>query len=213
VFGPVLETAYGQVEAPQVVTVMRAAEFEDARNIGSVGRPTFMTEVAILGPSARRLPAGEVGEIGVRGDLVMSGYLDQPDLTAQALVDGWLRTGDLGTLDERGYLFLKGRTREVINTGGFKVYPAEVESALARHPAVRECCVYGADDPRWGEAVHAAVVAGDKVTESELIAFVKRELDSVKAPKAVHFVDTLPRNAAGKVVRGAVRDLVRDGGR
>lgn len=212
VFGPVIETAYGQVEAPQIVTAMRAAEFADERNLESVGRATFMTQVEIRSPTGEPVPAGEVGEVVVRGDLVMNGYLDQPDLTAQAIVDGWLHTGDLGLLDERGYLFLKGRTRELINTGGFKVYPAEVESALARHAAVAECCVFGADDPKWGEAVHAAVQlrTGAHATEAELIAFVKRELDSVKAPKMVHFVSALPRNAAGKIVRGAVREIVRE---
>lgn len=212
VFGPVIETAYGQVEAPQVVTVMRAAEFADQPNLASVGRATFMTRVAVMSPEGGLLPAGEVGEVVVRGDLVMNGYLDQPALTAQTLVDGWLHTGDLGLLDERGYLFLKGRTREMINTGGFKVYPAEVESALARHPAVQECCVFGTDDPKWGEAVHAAVQlrAGSDATEADLIAFVKRELDSVKAPKAVHFVVGLPRNAAGKVVRAAVKEMVHE---
>lgn len=210
VFGPVLETAYGQVEAPQVVTVMRAEEFADERNLASVGRATISTQVAIMDPEGRHLPPGEIGEIAVRGDLVMNGYLGQPELTSRTLVDGWLRTGDLGTLDDRGYLFLKGRTRELINTGGFKVYPAEVESTLARHPAVAECCVFGEADAKWGEAVHVAVQlrAGITATEAELIAFVKRELDSVKAPKAVHFVEALPRNAAGKVARGAVREMV-----
>jgi acyl-CoA synthetase (AMP-forming)/AMP-acid ligase II len=212
-FGPVLETAYGQVEAPQIVTAMRAEEFDDDGLVASVGKATIMTRVEIMDRDGRLLPAGEVGEVVVRGDLVMNGYLDQPELTARTIVDGWLHTGDLGALDARGYLFLKGRTREVIITGGFNVFPADVEAVLVRHPAVQECCVFGADDPKWGEAVHAAVHlrAGAAATEAELIAFVKRDLDSVKAPKVVHMVPGLPRNAAGKVSRRAVKALVEGG--
>ena len=214
-FGDVLETAYGQVEAPQIVTAMRAAEFADEANVLSVGRATTGTEVAIMDRHGSLLPEGEIGEVVVRGDLVMSGYLDQPELTAQALVDGWLHTGDLGTLDERGYLYLRGRSREVIISGGFNIFPADVESALCRHPAVAECSVFGVDDPKWGEAVHAAVSLhpGADASESDIIRFVKQELDSVKAPKRVHFLASLPHNAVGKVSRREVKELIaRPGG-
>jgi acyl-CoA synthetase (AMP-forming)/AMP-acid ligase II len=151
-----------------------------------------------------------MGEVVVGGDLVMNGYLDQPALTAETLVDGWLHTGDLGVLDQRGYLYLKGRLREVIITGGFNVFPADVEAALCRHPAVSECSVFGVEDPKWGEAVHAAVRLRESAsaTESEIIGFVKRQLDSVKAPKRIHFVLELPHNAVGKVSRREVRDLI-----
>ena len=146
----------------------------------------------------------------MRGPLVMNGYLDRPDLTAETIVDGWLHTGDLGLIDDRGYVFIRGRLREVINTGGFKVFPGDVEAVLAKHPAVAECSVFGVADEKWGEAIHAAVrlASGVVVNAAELIAFVKAELGSVKAPKAIHFVRELPRNAAGKVSRGAVRDMV-----
>jgi acyl-CoA synthetase (AMP-forming)/AMP-acid ligase II len=209
-FGSVLETAYGQVEAPQIITAMRAGDFGDERNLASVGRPVPPLEVAVASRDGTALAAGEVGEVVVRGDLVMNGYLDQPELTAETLVDGWLHTGDLGLLDERGYLYLKGRVREVINSGGFNIFPADVESVLSRHPAVLECSVFGMDDPKWGEAVHAAVSLNGtaRVTESDLIGFVKRELDSVKAPKRVHFVEALPHNAVGKVSRREVREMV-----
>lgn len=212
VLGPVLETAYGQVEAPQIVTAMRAAEFANERNWESVGRATIMTQVEIMNASGRLLPPGELGEVVVRGDLVMSGYLEQPELTAQTLVDGWLHTGDLGIIDKRGYLFLRGRIREVINSGGFNVYPADVEAVLARHPAVYECSVFGVEDAKWGEAVHAAVRLreGTQALEAELIQFVKAELDSVKAPKKIHLVDDLPRNAAGKVSRLAVKEMLNE---
>jgi acyl-CoA synthetase (AMP-forming)/AMP-acid ligase II len=210
VFGPVVETAYGQVEAPQIVTAMRAADLMHEENLESVGRRSRVANVAIMSPDGAMLPPGDVGEIVVQGPLVMSGYLDRPDLTAETIVDGWLHTGDLGLLDDRGFLFIRGRLREVINTGGFKVFPGDVESVLARHPAVAEACVFGMEDAKWGEAVHAAVrlSPGASPEHSELIDFVKRELDSVKAPKQVHFVDELPRNAAGKVSRRAVRKLL-----
>ena len=209
-FGPVLETAYGQVEAPQIISAMRAHELEHEENLTSVGRPSPVATVAIMDPAGQLLGTREVGDIVVRGPLVMDGYLDRPDLTAATIIDGWLHTGDLGLLDERGYLYIRGRLREVINSGGFKIYPGDVEVVLARHPAVAECCVFGVDDPKWGEAVHAAVrrAPNADIEPAELIAFVKRELGSVKAPKAVHFVAELPRNAAGKVSRAAVRQLL-----
>jgi acyl-CoA synthetase (AMP-forming)/AMP-acid ligase II len=210
VFGPVVETAYGQVEAPQIVTAMRASELTHDENLTSIGRPSPVAEVAIVGPSGERMPNGEVGEIVVRGPLVMNGYLDRPDMTAATIIDGWLHTGDLGLVDDRGYVSIRGRLREVINTGGSKVFPGDVEAVLATHPAVAECSVFGVPDEKWGEAIQAAVrlVPGADVGPADLIAFVKAELGSVKAPKAMHVVAELPRNAAGKVSRAAVRAMV-----
>ena len=210
VFGPVLETAYGQVEAPQIISAMRGPELEIDENLASVGRPSSVADVQIMGASGELLPNGEVGEIVVRGPLVMSGYLDRPEMTAETIVDGWLHTGDLGVVDGRGYIYIRGRLREVINSGGFKIFPGDVEAVLARHPAVADSSVFGVADDKWGEAVHAAVrlVQGVLVNAAELIAFTKSELGSVKAPKEIHFVPELPKNAAGKVSRAAVRDLV-----
>ncbi len=213
VLGPVIETAYGQVEAPQIISAMRADELLLKENYLSVGRPSPVVSVGIVSDRGEMLPSGEVGEIVVSGPLVMSGYLDRDDETARTIVDGWLHTGDIGALDDRGYLFIRGRLREVINTGGFKVYPAEVEAVLVRHPAVEECAVFGMDDPKWGEAVSAAVVlrAGAVANAEQLILWVKSELGSVKAPKRVWLVDHLDRNAAGKVSRGGVRAAIRSG--
>ena len=210
VFGPVVETAYGQVEAPQIVAAMRASEMERDENVTSIGRASPVAQVGIMSPAGELLPNGETGEIVVRGPLVMNGYLDRPDMTAAVIVDGWLHTGDLGLRDGRGYLYIRGRLREVINSGGFKVFPGDVEAALARHPAVFECSVFGVPDEKWGEAVNAAVrlAPGILVNAAELMAFVKAELGSVKTPKAIHFVAELPRNAAGKVSRAAVRTMV-----
>jgi fatty-acyl-CoA synthase len=213
VLGPVIETAYGQVEAPQIISAMRADELLIEENLLSVGRPSAVVTVGIVSDTGDLLPSGEVGEIVVSGPLVMTGYLDRPEETARAIVDGWLHTGDLGMLDDRGYLFIRGRLREVINTGGFKVYPADVEASLARHRAVEECAVFGMDDAKWGEAVNAAVVvrSGAIVSAEQLIAWVKGELGSVKAPKRIWFVDHLERNAAGKVSRGGVRARIVSG--
>ena len=210
VMGPVIETAYGQVEAPQIITAMRAAELQRDENLTSIGRASPVADVAIMSPDGEMVPNGDVGEIVVRGPLVMTGYLDRPDMTAQTIVSGWLHTGDLGLIDDRGYVYIRGRLREVINSGGFKIFPGDVEAALAKHPAVAECSVFGVADEKWGEAVHAAVrlAPGLGVSAAELISFVKGELGSVKAPKAIDFVDELPRNAAGKVSRAAVKAML-----
>jgi acyl-CoA synthetase (AMP-forming)/AMP-acid ligase II len=205
-FGPVVETAYGQVEAPQIIAAMRAAEMV-GDNLASVGRPSPLAHVSIVDHAGAPLPHAQIGEIVVQGPLVMSGYLGRPELTARTIVNGCLHTGDLGYLDQRGYLYIRGRLREVINSGGFKVYPGDVEAALQRHDAVVEACAFGVRDAKWGEAVHAAVRLANAsvVSDAELVAFVKAELDSIKAPKRIHFVDSLPRTAAGKVSRAAVR--------
>ncbi|HYV98692.1 MAG TPA: AMP-binding protein [Gemmatimonadaceae bacterium] len=206
--GAVIETAYGQVEAPQIITAMRASELTLDENLESVGHASSVAAIGVMNDAGELLGPGNIGEIVVRGPLLMSGYLDRPDMTAAAIIDGWLHTGDVGAIDERGYLFIRARMREVINTGGFKVFPGDVEASLLRHPDVAECAVFGVPDPKWGEAVHAAVVTHSAVSAEELISFVKSELGSVKAPKVVHFVDHLERNAAGKVSRGAVRAAV-----
>ncbi len=207
VFGPVLATNYGQTEAPQVITYMAPADFRDDRNLGSVGKPTPLVRLAIMDKDGHVLPPGAEGEIVVGGDLVMSGYLDAPEQTAETIVDGWLHTGDGGLIDDRGFVFLKDRIKDMIITGGFNVYPADVEAALVRHPAVHECAVFGLADDKWGEAVTAAVQLrpGQAATEEEIIAFAKAELGSVKAPKRVLFYDDLPRSPVGKVMRRAVR--------
>jgi len=204
-FGPVLETTYGQTEAPQVVSIMRAADFADEAYWSSVGRPGLLADVAIMSPQGQLLATGEVGEIVVRGDLVMTGYWQMPEATAQTVVNGWLHTGDLGCMNERGYLFIKGRLREVIITGGFNVYPLDVESVLQQHPAVHEAAVLGIADEKWGEAVHAAIQlksAADRfgeVSKEHILAFAKKRLGSVKTPKAIHYYGDLPRSPAGKV--------------
>lgn len=212
VFGPVIATNYGQTEAPQMIAINTAADMMDDTNIAAVGRPSLLVDVGILDPDGRPLPPGEVGEVCVRGDLVMTGYLDMPEETAKTIVDGWLHTGDTGMLDARGFLFLKDRLRDVIITGGFNVYPGDVEDVLSHHPEVAECCVFGLPHDKWGEQVTAAVVptAGATPDPEALIAWVKEHLGSVKAPKAIHVMAALPRNPVGKVLKREVRALVEE---
>ena len=161
----------------------------------------------LLGPD-------EMGEIVLSGDLVMTGYYKMPDKTAETIIDGWLHTGDIGYIDSRGYVFIKDRIRDVVITGGFNVYPSDVEVVLGRHLDIRECVVFGVADEKWGEAVHAAVELHDGATTSpaDIIEFVKQQLDSVKAPKAVHITQSLPRSPVGKVLRRAAKELFAQGG-
>ena len=207
-FGDVVGTTYGQTEAPQIVTMMRPSGFKDPLNRGSVGRCTWLTDMAIMSPEGKLLPEGEVGEVVVRGHLVMTGYWRLPEKTAETIIDGWLHTGDVGLVDERGYLFLKDRIRDVIITGGFNIYPTDVENVLSQHPAVYECAVLGMPDEKWGEAVHAAVqLHPNIVCEPEtLIAHIKNLLGSVHAPKKIHFFEQLPRSSVGKVLKTAIRE-------
>ena len=209
-FGDVVGTTYGQTEAPQIVTMMRPSGFKDPLNRGSVGRCTWLSDMAIMSPEGNLLPEGEVGEVVVRGHLVMNGYWRLPEKTAETIVDGWLHTGDVGLIDDRGYLFLKDRIRDVIITGGFNIYPTDVENVLSQHAAVYECAVFGMPDEKWGEAVHAAIQLHPGVTcEPEaLIAHVKTMLGSVHAPKKVHFFEQLPRSSVGKVLKTAIREAL-----
>ncbi|HCL86064.1 MAG TPA: long-chain fatty acid--CoA ligase [Comamonadaceae bacterium] len=212
-FGPVLGTTYGQTEAPQILTVMRPEDFEDEANWAAVGRRTWYSDVAIMAPDGTLLPPGEVGEVVARGPLVMTGYWKLPEKTAETLVDGWLHTGDRGVFDERGYLYLKDRLKDMVITGGFNVYPIEVENALSQHPAVHESTVFGIPDDKWGESVQAAVQLrpGQQASEAELAAFVRERLGPVQTPKRIHFLNDLPRSPVGKVLKNAVRDMALTG--
>ncbi|CAM3645849.1 class I adenylate-forming enzyme family protein [Polynucleobacter brandtiae] len=207
-FGEVLGTNYGQTEAPQVATIMPPSGFADPRNRGSVGLCTWLSDLAIMSPAGTILPENTIGEVVIRGHLVMKGYWRLPEKTAETLIDGWLHTGDVGLIDERGYLFLKDRIRDVIITGGFNIYPTDVENILSQHPAVYECAVFGMPDEKWGEAVHAAIQLRPEMTcePAELIAFVKEALGSVHAPKVIHFFDKLPVSSVGKVLKTAIRE-------
>jgi long-chain acyl-CoA synthetase len=180
----------------------------------SAGRPRPWTELRIVDTESRaELPAGAVGEVWMRGPNVMAGYANRPDETAAALTpDGWLRTGDGGYLDDDGYLFLTDRIKDMIVTGGENVYPVEVEEALSNHPGVAEVAVIGVPDERWGEAVKAVVVIRPDTPPSadDLVAFARERLAGYKLPRSIEFVDDLPRNPSGKVLKHELRDRYRN---
>lgn len=208
VFGPVIESIFGQTEAPLMLSAATAADVVEERRLSSVGRIAPLTEVGIFSLEGRRLGANELGEVCARGDLLMNGYLDMPDETRKTFRDGWLRTGDIGLIDEDGFLYLKDRIRDVVISGGFNVYPSDIEAALAEHPSVSEVVVFGVPDDYWGERVEAAIELrpGSAVPESELISFCKEKVGSVKSPKRIHIVDSLPRSSVGKVLRREARN-------
>lgn len=212
-FNGKLETVYGQTEMPSVMTALSAKEMSDDAKIGSVGRATPLVNIAIMDEQNRLLGPGETGEVVATSDMMMDGYFKMPEKTAETIADGWLHTGDVGMLDTEGYLYLKDRLRDVVITGGFNVYPADVEAALVQHPAVYECVVFGVPDEKWGERVEAAVEirSGQPATADELIAFLKEKIGSVKAPKAIHIVESLPRSPVGKVQRREARDMCGGG--
>lgn len=203
-FNNALETCYGQTEVPQIVTVMRSRDWlADDHRLASCGRATDRCDLRVVDPEGNFLPTGQAGEIVIKSELVMKGYLDMPDATAETIKDGWLYTGDVAEIEEDGFIYIKDRIRDMIVTGGFNVFPSDVEAVLGQHPAVKECVVFGLPDDKWGEAVQAAIEIhdGQPADEDEIIQYVKSRLDSVKAPKRVHFVDELPRSPVGKVLR------------
>jgi fatty-acyl-CoA synthase len=203
-FGPVLHSTYGQTEAPQIATHIGPEDFADPTLRDSVGRPTLLTSVVIrTDEGVATAAAGIEGEILIAGDLLMSGYWNDPARTAEALKDGWLHTGDIGVFDTRGYLTIKGRLKEMIISGGFNVYPSDVEPTLGAHPAIKDAAVFGVPDRKWGEAVHAVVAlnAGHAVTPEELMAHVRERLGPVKTPKAIRVWSDVPRNPFGKINR------------
>lgn len=213
VFGPVMMEAYGQTEAPGSIAIKRPEEnfkggpiADDAR-LQSCGRPSPLVRVAIMNERNEPLEAGQTGEICVRGDLVMKGYYKAPEKTAEAIIDGWLHTGDIGLIDHEGYLRITDRKKDMIITGGFNVYPSEVEQVIWAHPAVQDCAVIGVPDAVWGESVKAVIELnpGMQISSDELITLCKEKLGSVKAPKSVDFVVSLPRSPNGKVLKKDLR--------
>jgi len=211
VFGPVMNASFGQTEAPMCVTAMPPHEHLTAAGElarpGSCGRANLLSIVEVMGEDGTVLPAGMRGEIVVRGPLVMAGYYKNPDATAEVSRFGWHHTGDIGYRDSDGYFYIVDRKKDMIISGGFNVYPAEVEQALQAHPGVQDCAVFGVPDDKWGESVAAVVEArpGIQTDADALLAFVRSRLGPVKTPKTLRFVEALPRSAAGKVLRAELR--------
>jgi long-chain acyl-CoA synthetase len=208
--GGYLVEGYGLTEASPVT---HANPIEGERRMGSIGLPFPSTEQKIvdLETGTRTLGPGEAGELAVRGPQVMLGYYRQPDETAQVLRDRWLLTGDIATIDADGYAYIVDRKKDLIDVGGFKVWPREVEEVLYQHPGVADASVVGAPDPTLGEIVYAFVVAkeGVKTTEAELIQFVRHRIAHYKAPRRVEFRSELPRSGVQKVLRRVLRDSIR----
>lgn len=209
VFGPVFMQLYAQTEAPNTVTSLRKTDHDPAHpeRLASCGRPLAGIRVALLDEDMNEVPVGEVGEICVRGPLVMEGYWKRPEETEATLRGGWLHTGDLARRDEDGYIYIVDRAKDMIVSGGFNVFPREVEDVLTGHPGVAMAAVIGVPDPKWGEAVKAVVVkrSDAAVTADELIALVREKKGPVYTPKTVEFDDDLPVTPLGKPDKKAVR--------
>jgi acyl-CoA synthetase (AMP-forming)/AMP-acid ligase II len=205
-FGPILIQGYGQTESGPLATTLSPAEHElGSERLASAGRAVPGVDVRIVDERGAELPAGETGEIAIRSPFAMTGYWRAPELTAETLVDGWLRTGDMGRMDERSYVYVVDRKKDMIITGGENVYPREVEETLHGHPTVREAAVIGLPDDVWGEAVHAVVVPAAETTAEELIAFCRERLAHYKCPRTVELREALPRTPSGKVLKRALR--------
>jgi acyl-CoA synthetase (AMP-forming)/AMP-acid ligase II len=201
----VVVTGYGLTEGG---TVCATELGDDPEAIATtVGRPRPGFALRVVGEGDRDVPVGEAGEVLLRGGSVMAGYLDDPDATAAALSnEGWLRTGDLGVVDAAGRLRIVGRVKDMFIVGGFNAYPAEIENALLRHPALRQAAVIGIPDQRLGEVGMAFVVAADDVTGEEIVAWSRDQMANYKAPRVVQVVDELPLNATGKVMKETLRE-------
>jgi acyl-CoA synthetase (AMP-forming)/AMP-acid ligase II len=217
-FGPRLAQIYGQGETPMTITALSKDDHADRNNprwrerLQSVGTARTDVEVRVVDEDDRELPLGEIGEIVVRGDVVMPDYWNQPDATAETLRNGWLHTGDVGSFDSDGYLTLRDRSKDLIISGGMNIYPREVEEALLRHPGVRATAVVGRPDAEWGEAVVAFVVAADGVgvpSVDELDRMCIENIARFKRPKEYRFVDVLPTNNYGKVLKRELRDRLK----
>jgi len=210
--GPCLVQLFGQAESPMTITYLPHRDHlitgspDQMKRLSSAGFPRTDVEVKIFNNNDEVLPPGETGEIVTRSDLVMKGYWRNPEATTETLRSGWLHTGDMGYMDEKGYLFIMDRSKDMIISGGENIYPREIEEVLIRHEAVREVAVIGIPDSKWGEAIKAvvALLPGESATEEELIAFCKDNIASYKKPKSVDFVDELPKNNYGKILK---RDL------
>ena len=209
IFGRVFMQLYGQTECPQCITTLRKADHDPARmdRLASCGRPNPLVDVKLFDAEMNEVAIGEPGEICVRGALVMDGYWKRPDATEETLRGGWLHTGDVALRDADGYLFIVDRTKDMIISGGFNIYPREVEDALMASPSVASAAVIGIPDPKWGEAVKAFVVlkAGANVDAATLQAHVKEKRGAPWSPKSIDFVDAIPVTGLGKIDRKALR--------
>ncbi len=215
-FGPIFVQIFGQGEAPMTCTTLPRTEHAAGddparlRRLASAGREVTGVRVRVVDEADRDVQPGQMGEIVVRSDLVMQGYWQKPEATAETLRGGWLHTGDIGCLDEDGYLYITDRKKDMIISGGSNIYPREVEEVICTHPAVSEVAVVGMPDPKWGESVKALIVLrpGAHATEAEIVEHCTRQLASYKKPHSVEFLPELPKNAYGKILKRELRDRI-----
>ena len=198
---------YGATETCGTVVYLPPGDHDPAGNARMLGcgKPFPGNEIRIIDEAGAALPTGTIGEVAIKSVSTMSGYHGNPEATAKAIQDGWYRTGDAGFVDGDGYLTLFDRVKDMIVSGGENIYPAEVENALHEHPLVADCAVIGIPDARWGEAVKAIIVTRGAVGQDEIIAFARERIAGFKVPKSVDFVDVLPRNASGKILKKDLR--------
>jgi acyl-CoA synthetase (AMP-forming)/AMP-acid ligase II len=210
-FGPRLYQLYGQGESPMTITGLPQWEHEKRSHLDTCGVPRSGVLVRVVDDEDRDLPAGETGEILTRSDCVMAGYWQNAEATAKTLRGGWLHTGDLGSLDEAGYLTIRDRSKDMIISGGSNIYPREIEEVLLRHPAVAECSVVGRPHAEWGEEVVAFVVLkpSETLSPSVLDDLCKDNIARFKRPREYRFVDALPKNNYGKVLKTELREKLK----
>jgi acyl-CoA synthetase (AMP-forming)/AMP-acid ligase II len=206
-FGRVFAQTYGQAESPMVITCLKPDEHD---RVGSCGRPFTLAQVAVMDDDGQLLPPGAVGEIVVKGPQLMARYWNRPDATAEAFRGGWLHTGDIGRMDEEGFFYLLDRKGDMLISGGYNVYPREVEDVLLAFPGVVEAAVIGLPDDTWGDRVHA-VVSGQGIDTLALLAHARTALAGYKAPKAIDVWEALPKSPANKILRREVKRRVLAG--
>jgi long-chain acyl-CoA synthetase len=207
-FGVKILEGYGLSETSPTATFNQG---DLPRKVGSVGRPIFGCEVKVVDPDGKELPRNEMGEIVIRGHNIMKGYIGRPEATAEAIRDGWFHSGDLGRMDEEGYVFIMDRLKDMVLRGGMNVYPREIEETLAEHPAVSLCAVIGVPHDELGEEVKAFIVRrpGVECTEEEIIAWCQDKMAAYKYPRLIEFRDALPMNATGKILKRELRSEER----
>jgi acyl-CoA synthetase (AMP-forming)/AMP-acid ligase II len=214
-FGCGIGQGYGMTEVAGSLTYLDPRDHaqETGERLKSAGRAMANVEIRIVDPLGVELPVGSIGEIVCRSPQVTPGYWKLPEATAQTLRDGWFHTGDVGRLDEDGYLYICDRLKDMIVSGGENIYPAEVEAVLSGHPAVQEAAVFGVPHQRWGESPKAVVVLKDdaSVTAQSLIEFIRERLAHYKAPRSIEFATSLPRNASGKILKRELRKVYSTG--
>ncbi len=211
--GPILSQGYGASESTSGVTRLSTADHADAlanrpERLASCGRALGETEVRVVNERGEEVSGDEIGELVIRGEDVFQGYWGEPELTREVLIDGWLHTGDLARVDEEGFIYLVDRKKDMIISGGFNVYPTEVEATLYQHPDVMEACVISVPDATWGESVKAVVTLwpGRELSAADLIAHCRARIADYKTPRSIDFVSELPKNASGKLARKLVRE-------